>query len=225
MNQGPPPRINPSDELQRSSNSSRSAPPAPAVKASSWPAAKPRPSPRCGAWPSASPAPAMSWIQPWLPLPRTRLSLCPLLAGPARGVPADGVVDRTVEQVVPPRLEYALTELGRELVPVLDGLHAWRGEEAASGLRNQSDHSPAGLRSSAPREFNLPRQPGFRVCVDGANRLPSFTKRAVAAGVPVVDGGEGDTEGGGQGSGAGKPEGRPVVLVSALAEGSETGTV
>lgn len=42
-----------------------------------------------------------------------------------RELEADRVVERTVYPEVPPRVEYALTALGRELVPVLDGLHAW----------------------------------------------------------------------------------------------------
>lgn len=42
-----------------------------------------------------------------------------------RELEADGVVRRTIYPEVPPRVDYALTELGRELVPVLDGLHAW----------------------------------------------------------------------------------------------------
>lgn len=48
-----------------------------------------------------------------------------VLAAQLRELEADGVVDRTVYPEVPPRVEYALTELGRELVPVLEGLHAW----------------------------------------------------------------------------------------------------
>jgi DNA-binding HxlR family transcriptional regulator len=34
---------------------------------------------------------------------------------------------------VPPRVEYALTDLGMELIPVLEGLHAWG--ERAGGAR------------------------------------------------------------------------------------------
>jgi DNA-binding HxlR family transcriptional regulator len=48
-----------------------------------------------------------------------------------RELEADGVVERTVYPEVPPRVEYALTELGRDLVPVLEGLHAW-GEKKES---------------------------------------------------------------------------------------------
>ena len=48
-----------------------------------------------------------------------------VLTAQLRELEADGVVERTVYPEVPPRVEYALTALGRELIPVLDGLHAW----------------------------------------------------------------------------------------------------
>jgi DNA-binding HxlR family transcriptional regulator len=43
------------------------------------------------------------------------------------------VVERTVYPEVPPRVEYALTELGRELVPVLEGLHSWGEKQQSEG--------------------------------------------------------------------------------------------
>ncbi|ABI47318.1 putative transcriptional regulator [Synechococcus sp. CC9311] len=49
---------------------------------------------------------------------------------PALSLRATGVVVRTIYPEVPPRVEYALTDLGRELLPVLDDLHAW-GERQA----------------------------------------------------------------------------------------------
>ena len=52
-----------------------------------------------------------------------------VLTAQLRELEADGVLARTVFPEVPPRVEYALTELGRELMPVLEGLHAW-GERA-----------------------------------------------------------------------------------------------
>ena len=55
-----------------------------------------------------------------------------VLTSQLRELEADGVITRTVYPEVPPRVEYALTDLGHELVPVLDGLHAW-GERAERG--------------------------------------------------------------------------------------------
>lgn len=36
-----------------------------------------------------------------------------------------GVIDRRVHQQIPPKVEYSLTSLGRELEPVLAAMHAW----------------------------------------------------------------------------------------------------
>ena len=53
-----------------------------------------------------------------------------VLTAQLRDLEADGVVHRTIHPEVPPRVDYALTDLGIELLPVLDGLHAW-GERQA----------------------------------------------------------------------------------------------
>jgi len=41
-----------------------------------------------------------------------------------------GIIDRQVHQQIPPKVEYSLTPLGRELEPVLDAMHEW-GEKLA----------------------------------------------------------------------------------------------
>ena len=38
---------------------------------------------------------------------------------------ADGIIDRTAYAEVPPRVEYALNELGETLRPILDAMEAW----------------------------------------------------------------------------------------------------
>jgi|TARA_B100001939_G_scaffold196103_1_gene168772 DNA-binding HxlR family transcriptional regulator len=53
-----------------------------------------------------------------------------VLTAQLRDLEADGVVHRTIHPEVPPRVEYALTDLGNELLPVLNSLHAW-GERQA----------------------------------------------------------------------------------------------
>lgn len=42
-----------------------------------------------------------------------------------RELEADGIVSRTVFQVVPPHVEYAITPLGRTLGPILDAMAQW----------------------------------------------------------------------------------------------------
>ncbi len=45
-----------------------------------------------------------------------------------RAMENDGLIERKVYAVVPPKVEYSLTELGLSLKPVLDAMHEW-GEE------------------------------------------------------------------------------------------------
>jgi DNA-binding HxlR family transcriptional regulator len=54
-----------------------------------------------------------------------------------RELEASGVIDRHVEQVIPPKVEYSLTRLGRELEPVLQAMHEWgeKLERAGAGSR------------------------------------------------------------------------------------------
>ncbi|VAW24129.1 Transcriptional regulator, HxlR family [hydrothermal vent metagenome] len=42
-----------------------------------------------------------------------------------RELEADGIVNRKVFNVVPPHVEYSLTELGEALAPVMDALTTW----------------------------------------------------------------------------------------------------
>lgn len=42
-----------------------------------------------------------------------------------RELEADGIVTRKVFAVVPPRVEYSLTDKGKALAPVLNALHMW----------------------------------------------------------------------------------------------------
>ncbi len=57
-----------------------------------------------------------------------------------RSMESDGIVTRTVYAEVPPRVEYALSELGQTLRPILDAMREWGehyrtlcGETAADG--------------------------------------------------------------------------------------------
>jgi DNA-binding HxlR family transcriptional regulator len=48
-----------------------------------------------------------------------------MLTQTLRTLERDGLVTRTVTPSVPVRVDYELTELGRSLVPVLEGLRIW----------------------------------------------------------------------------------------------------
>ena len=48
-----------------------------------------------------------------------------VLTDSLRSMEADGIITRTVYREVPPRVEYALTELGESLKPILDSMRAW----------------------------------------------------------------------------------------------------
>ncbi|OYW61891.1 MAG: transcriptional regulator [Rhodobacterales bacterium 17-64-5] len=48
-----------------------------------------------------------------------------------RELEADGVIDRTVFPVVPPHVEYALSEIGMSLLPVMDAMAKWGAARAS----------------------------------------------------------------------------------------------
>ena len=48
-----------------------------------------------------------------------------VLTDSLRSMEADGIVTRTVYPEVPPRVEYALSELGESMRPVLDAMEKW----------------------------------------------------------------------------------------------------
>ena len=54
-----------------------------------------------------------------------------VLTAQLRDMGSNGLVTRTVYPEVPPRVEYALTELGQSLKPILDAMWNW-GEEYKS---------------------------------------------------------------------------------------------
>lgn len=48
-----------------------------------------------------------------------------VLTDSLRSLEADGIVSRTVYPEVPPRVEYALSELGETIRPTLDAMAVW----------------------------------------------------------------------------------------------------
>ena len=64
-----------------------------------------------------------------------------MLTQTLRELEADGLVDRKVHPVVPPKVEYSLTDLGRTLVDPLTALGTWAEEHTeeieAANLRHK----------------------------------------------------------------------------------------
>ena len=56
-----------------------------------------------------------------------------------RELERDGMVTRTVYPQVPPKVEYALTAIGRELCPALDALLEWAALRKRGGTGTASD--------------------------------------------------------------------------------------
>lgn len=51
-----------------------------------------------------------------------------VLTDSLRSMEADGIITRTVYAEVPPRVEYALSELGESMRPILDAMETWGKE-------------------------------------------------------------------------------------------------
>jgi DNA-binding HxlR family transcriptional regulator len=58
-----------------------------------------------------------------------------------RDLEGDGIVSRRVHAEIPPRVEYSLTNLGRELLPILDQLHEWATRNSVAVLARHEDRS------------------------------------------------------------------------------------
>ncbi|SDX39451.1 transcriptional regulator, HxlR family [Salimicrobium album] len=53
-----------------------------------------------------------------------------MLTKQLRELEAEGIVDRKVYPEIPPKVEYSITEYGKELQPILEAMHEW-GEKHA----------------------------------------------------------------------------------------------
>ncbi|WP_322938722.1 winged helix-turn-helix transcriptional regulator [Nocardioides bizhenqiangii] len=66
-----------------------------------------------------------------------------------RALERDGVVTRTVFAEVPPRVEYELTELGRDLLAPIDAIRIWAEQHAARIVANRGRYDVAADRLRA----------------------------------------------------------------------------
>lgn len=60
-----------------------------------------------------------------------------VLTDSLRSMEADGIITRTVYPEVPPRVEYALSELGESMRPILNSMQAW-GENYKAVMEKES---------------------------------------------------------------------------------------
>jgi DNA-binding HxlR family transcriptional regulator len=59
-----------------------------------------------------------------------------MLTAELRALEHDGIISRTVYPVVPPRVEYRITELGETLRPMLNEMARW-GQQYALPMQQQ----------------------------------------------------------------------------------------
>jgi len=71
-----------------------------------------------------------------------------------RGLERDGLITRTIFPTIPPRVEYALTALGRDLLQPVSGLSAWalRNQVKIARAREQFDSAAKRAVTPARRE-------------------------------------------------------------------------
>ena len=60
-----------------------------------------------------------------------------ILTSNLKELESDGLINRKVYPVVPPKVEYSLTDLGLSLKPVLDSMIAWGNENRNKVLRQK----------------------------------------------------------------------------------------
>ncbi|HEX8809568.1 MAG TPA: helix-turn-helix domain-containing protein [Xanthobacteraceae bacterium] len=78
-----------------------------------------------------------------------------MLTLPLRGLERDGLITRTIFPTIPPRVEYALTALGRDLLQPVSGLSEWalRNQGKIARAREQFDNSAKTAAEPARRDL------------------------------------------------------------------------
>lgn len=59
-----------------------------------------------------------------------------MLTSQLRSLEEDKLISRKVYPVVPPKVEYSLTEVGKEIIPILEMMHSFGSEYLDAGLLN-----------------------------------------------------------------------------------------
>lgn len=81
-----------------------------------------------------------------------------MLAQQLRQLESDGIVDRKVYPQVPPKVEYSLTPLGRELGPLLDSMSGW-GRQVIDGRAGTAGRFRARMDVPPQRVAHAARAP------------------------------------------------------------------
>jgi len=67
-----------------------------------------------------------------------------MLTSQLRSLEEDKLISRKVYPVVPPRVEYSLTEVGKEIIPILEMMHSFGSEYLDAGLLNTEEKDEDG---------------------------------------------------------------------------------
>ncbi len=62
-----------------------------------------------------------------------------MLTSQLRSLEEDKLISRKVYPVVPPKVEYSLTEVGKEIIPILEMMHSFGSEYLDDGLLNTEE--------------------------------------------------------------------------------------
>ncbi|HBA04119.1 winged helix-turn-helix transcriptional regulator [Clostridium sulfidigenes] len=62
-----------------------------------------------------------------------------MLTSQLRSLEEDKLISRKVYPVVPPKVEYSLTEVGKEIIPILEMMHSFGSEYLDAGLFNTEE--------------------------------------------------------------------------------------
>ncbi len=62
-----------------------------------------------------------------------------MLTSQLRSLEEDKLISRKVYPVVPPKVEYSLTEVGKEIIPILEMMHSFGSEYLDAGLLNNEE--------------------------------------------------------------------------------------